>query len=81
MGQMSLASAQLSRPNLRRALDHFTDGWVPLAGLPSPTLAPEAPDSRPPVSAPPPSSSRGRGLESVRDGADNFGQVRVSRGG
>ena len=30
-----------------------------------------------PVSAPPPSSSRGRGLESARGGADNSGRVRV----
>jgi hypothetical protein len=37
MGQMSLASAHLSRPNLRRALVHFTDAWVPLGG---PSVAP-----------------------------------------
>jgi hypothetical protein len=54
MGQMSLTSAQLSRPNLHRALVHFTDAWVPLGGPPiARACAPEAADSRAPdVSTP-----------------------------
>jgi hypothetical protein len=70
MGQMSLASAQLSRPNLRRALVHFTDAWVPLGG-PSVAraCAPDATDSRAPGVSTPLSFSRGHGLESARDGA------------
>jgi hypothetical protein len=66
MDQMSLALAQLSCPNLRRALVHFTDAWVPLGGPPiARACAPEAVDSRAPA----------------RDGAENSGRVRVSRGG
>jgi hypothetical protein len=54
MDQMSLASAQLSCPNLRRALVHFTDAWVPLGGPPvARACTPEVVDSwAPGVSTP-----------------------------